>query len=194
MLYPYHIICLWFIYAMSLSDNLSMVIYVMSLPDNLSMVIYVMSTSDNLSMVIYVISLADNLSMVINVLSLPDNLSMFINVMSLSDNMSMFINVMSLSDNMSMVVNVISPRATCTPHQPMWGFLKTYFFWNFYMSKIRIRMLDDHNLPPEIYISTQRWHVLMHQYHDFSHNNSLHMPICSTLMDNTSSQITNFTI
>ena len=72
------------------------------------------------------------------------------------------------------------------PHQPMWGFLKTYFFWHFYMSKIRIRMLDDNNLPPEIDISTQRWHVLMRQNHDLSHNNSSHMPICSTLMDNIS--------
>ena len=88
----------------------------------------------------------------------------------------------------------VSPRATCTPHQPMWGFLKTYFFWHFYMSKIRIRMLDDYNLPPEIDISTQRWHVLMRQNHDLSHNNSSHMPICSTLMDNISSQITIFTI
>ena len=60
------------------------------------------------------------------------------------------------------------------------------------MSKIRIRMLDDYNLPPEIDISTQRWHVLMRQNHDSSHNNSSHMPICSTLMDNISSQITIF--
>ena len=63
---------------------------------------------------------------------------------------------------------VDSPRATCTPHQPIWGFLKTYFF----------RMLDDYNLPPEIDISTQRWHAVMR-----------HIPICFTLMDNTSSQI-----
>ena len=91
---------------------------------------------------------------------------------------------------------LFSPRATCTPHQPMWGFLKTYFFWHFHMSKIRIRMLDDYNLPPEIDISTQRWHVLMRQNHDLSHTNSSHMPtcICSTLMDNISSQITIFTI
>ena len=36
------------------------------------------------------------------------------------------------------------------------------------MSKIRIRMLDDYNLPPEIDISTQRWHVLMRQNRGFS--------------------------
>ena len=57
------------------------------------------------------------------------------------------------------------------------------------MSKIRIRMLDDYNLPPEIDISTQRWHAVMRQNHDFFHIILLHMPICFTLMDNTSSQI-----
>ena len=62
------------------------------------------------------------------------------------------------------------------------------------MYKIRIRMLDDYNLPSEIDISTQRWHVLMRQNHDFSHNNSSHMPICSTLLDNISSQITIFNL
>ena len=56
----------------------------------------------------------------------------------------------------------------------MWGFFEDLFFSDIYMSKIRIRMLDDHNLPPEIDISTQRWHVhvRMCQNRALSHNTS----------------------